>query len=157
MGQQKRERKLTGSNTLPAVHRTKGRSKSRGASRLQICPAPPEAGSRGEGKGAGSAPRTAFPTTLQTGLQFLTKDFLRFWTVDIHWEGRGYTQGTGGDWGWGHGGERAHCTRGEGAPQAPGCLSCLGRGRHKTQAQPSPRFVEPRAAQGTLHIEQTGA
>ena len=26
------------------------------------------------------------------------------------------------------------------APQAPGCLNCSGRGRHKTQAQPSPRF-----------------
>ena len=25
----------------------------------------------------------ALPTNLQTGLQFLTKDFLRFWMVDI--------------------------------------------------------------------------
>ena len=32
---------------------------------------------------------TAPPTKLQTGLQFLTKDFLRFWMADIHWEGRG--------------------------------------------------------------------
>ena len=37
---------------------------------------PLEAGGRGEGKGAGSAPRTASPTTLQTGFQLLTKDFL---------------------------------------------------------------------------------
>ena len=42
----------------------------------------------GEGKGANSAPRTTSPTSLQTGLQFLTKDFLRFWMVDIYWEGR---------------------------------------------------------------------
>ena len=45
--------------------------------------------------GVGSAPRTAAPTTLQTGLQFLTKDFLRSWMVDIHQEGRGETQGAG--------------------------------------------------------------
>ena len=83
------ERKLTGPNTLPAVRRTKGPSKSRGASRLWTGPAPPEAGGRGEGKGAGSAPRTASPTALQTGLQFLTKDLLRFWMVDIGLEGRG--------------------------------------------------------------------
>ena len=31
-------------------------------------------------KGANSAPERA-------GFQFLTKDFLRFWMVDIHWEG----------------------------------------------------------------------
>ena len=80
----KREReKINRPNTLPAVHRTKGWSKPRGASQLWTGPAPPEAGGRGEGKGAGSAPRTASPTTLQTGLQFLTKDFLRFWMVDI--------------------------------------------------------------------------
>ena len=28
----------------------------------------------------------AFPTKLQTGFQFLTKDFLRFWMVDVCWE-----------------------------------------------------------------------
>ena len=48
-----------------------------------------------EGKGAGSAPRTAAPTTLQTGLQFLVKDLLRFWMVDICREGPGETQGAG--------------------------------------------------------------
>ena len=93
MGQQKRERKLTGQNTLLTIHRTKGPSKSRGARQLQTSPAPPEAGGRGEGKGAGSAPRTAAPTALQTGLQFLIKDLLRFWMVDIPREGRGKTQG----------------------------------------------------------------
>ena len=66
----------------------------RRARRLRNGPAPPETGGRRERKGAGSAPRTASPTTLQAGLQFLTKDFLRFWMVDdIGWEGRGETQG----------------------------------------------------------------
>ena len=51
-------------------------------------PALPEAGGRREGKGANSAPKMASPTTLRTGLQFLTKD-LRFWMVNIGWEGRG--------------------------------------------------------------------
>ena len=41
----------------------------------------------GEGKGANSAPETASPPTLQTGLQFLSKDFLRFWVVDIRQPG----------------------------------------------------------------------
>ena len=54
-----------------------------------------EAGGRGKGKGAGSAPRTASPTALQTDLQFLIKDLLRFWMVDIRREGRGETQGAG--------------------------------------------------------------
>ena len=87
--QQKRERKLSGPNTLPAVHRIKGLSKSRGASRRRTGPAPPEAGGRGEGKGANSAPETGPPTKLQTSFQFLTKDFLRFWMIDIRREGRG--------------------------------------------------------------------
>ena len=81
---------------------TAGRSQNKGteqvqrrARRLRTDPAPPEAGGRGEGKGGGSAPRTAAPTALQTGLQFLIKDLLRFWMVDIRQEGRGKTQGAG--------------------------------------------------------------
>ena len=85
----KRERKLSGLNTLPAVRRTKGLSKSRGANRLWTGPAPQEAGGRGEEKGANSAPKTASLPTLPTSLRFLTKDFLRFWMVDICREGRG--------------------------------------------------------------------
>ena len=42
-----------------------------------------EAGERGK-----LGPRDGTPTNLQTGLQFLTKDFLRFWMVDIRREGR---------------------------------------------------------------------
>ena len=92
----KRERKLTGPNTLPAVCRTKGPDQVQGrAHRLRTGPALPEAGGRREGKGAGSALRTAAPTALQTGLQFLTTDLLRFWMVDIHREGRSETQGAG--------------------------------------------------------------
>ena len=44
---------------------------------------PPEAEGREEWKGANSAPEMAPPTKLQTGSQFLTKDFLRFWMADI--------------------------------------------------------------------------
>ena len=81
---------------------TAGRSQNKGseqvqrrARRLQTGPALLEAGGRGEGKGAGLAPRNASPTALQTGLQFLTKDLLRFWVVDIRQEGPGETQGAG--------------------------------------------------------------
>ena len=117
---------------MPAVPRTEGLSKSRAefTRRLWTRPAPLQAGGRGGGKGAGSAPRTASPTTLQTGLQFLTKDFLRFWMVDICREwgsrlntGRRHPTGAGGNWGWDRGGEKARRTRGECAGQAPGWLS----------------------------------
>ena len=56
---------------------------------MRTGPALPKAGGRGEGKGANLASETAPPSTLQTGLQFLTKDFLRFWMVDIRQEGHG--------------------------------------------------------------------
>ena len=85
----KRERKLTGPNTLPAVRRTESEQVQRRARWLWTGPAPLEAGGRREGKGANLAPKMASPTTLQTGLQFLTKDLLRFWMVDIRREGRG--------------------------------------------------------------------
>ena len=91
------------------------------------------------------APETASPPKLQTGSQFLTEDFLRFWMVDICREGRGWRPapqnshkvhptGARGNCGWDGGGEKANRTQGE-------CLSSswlpelLGRGRHKTQAQ----------------------
>ena len=113
----------------------------RRAHQLRTGPAPPEAGGRGEGKGAGSAPRTTSLITVPTGLQFLTKDFLRFWMV-IGRECCGSAQGAGTrpdqrGRGWGCGGEKARRTQGKCARQASGCLSCLGQGRHKTQAQPS--------------------
>ena len=88
----KREREI-----INRPEHTAGRSQNKGSeqvqrrtSRLRTSQAPPEAGGRGEGKGAGLAPRTASPTALQTGLQFLSKDSLRFWMVDIRcWEDRG--------------------------------------------------------------------
>ena len=95
MGQQKREK-------INRPKHTAGRSQNKGteqvqrrARRLQTGPAPPETGGKEEGKGAGSAPRTAAPTPLQTGLQSLTKDLMRFWMVDIRREGHDETQCAG--------------------------------------------------------------
>ena len=72
---------------------TAGHSQNKGteqfqrrASQMRTSPSP--ARGRREGKGANSAPVMASLTKLQTGSQFLTKDFLRFWMVDIHQEGR---------------------------------------------------------------------
>ena len=66
----------------------KGRTERslRRASRLPAHPLQ-EAGGRGEGKGANSAPEMASPTKLQTDSQSLIKDFLRFWMIDIRREG----------------------------------------------------------------------
>ena len=47
-----------------------------------------QAGASQSEKGANSVPERASSTKLRTGFQFLTKDFLRFWTVDICREGR---------------------------------------------------------------------
>ena len=141
MGLQKRERKSTGPNTLPAVCRTKGLSKSKGASQLQTGPAPPEAGGRGEGKGANSPPKTASPTTLQTVLQFLTKDFLRFWMVDIR-QPEGSRRDTGRGLGLGTRRGEGTRTRGGCARQAPGCLSCSGGEGTKHRRNRVCAFVE---------------
>ena len=91
--------KLTGPNTLPAVHKTKGLRNSRDE------PAHPrwrkEAGERGKGQTAAKKPS---PPTRQTGPRFLSKDFLR--------PDRRRALGPQR--------EKAHRTRGEGA-QASGC------------------------------------
>ena len=135
----------------------------RRARRLQTGLAPP-AGGRGEGKGAGSAPRTASPTSLQTSLQFLIKDLLRFWMGDIRREGCRETQGARTQPAQAETeagaveGRRRTAPWEECARQAPGCLRCLGHGRHKTQVLLwNTRGLEPQAAQGPLHIEQPGA
>ena len=70
--------KLTCSNTLQAVHKTKRLRNSR-----EEPPIPAGGRRQGEGKGANSAPEKPPPPTRQTGLQFLFKDSLRFWMVDI--------------------------------------------------------------------------
>ena len=82
---------MQSANTLQAIHRTKeGLSNSREEIAGGRPAHPPlKAGGRGEGKRANSAPETASPKELQTGFQLLTKDFLRFWMVDIHREGCG--------------------------------------------------------------------
>ena len=85
MGQQKRERKLTGPNTLLPVRRTKDREELLGCG---LADPLLEAGGIEGQKGAKLVPETASPTKLQTGFQFLTKDFLKFWMLNIHWEGR---------------------------------------------------------------------
>ena len=76
-------------NTLPAIRRTKEGLSNSGEELAGCRPAhpPPEAGGRGEGKGANSAPETASTTKLQTGFQSLTKAFLRYWMDDICREG----------------------------------------------------------------------
>ena len=71
---------------------TAGDSQNKGTEKLQrrAGPSPLEEGGSGEGKGANSAPEKPPPPTRQTGLRFLSKDFLRFWMVDVRrWEGRG--------------------------------------------------------------------
>ena len=70
---------------------TAGGLQNKGTEKLQrrAGPSPLEVGGRGEGKGANSAPEKPPPPTLQTGPRFLSKEFLRFWMVNIrHREGR---------------------------------------------------------------------
>ena len=104
-------------------------------------------------KWANSAPEMASPTKLQTGFQFLTKDFLRFWMVDIRREGRSkksapqkrqkaHHSGAREETEAGMGREKARCTWGECAPQAPGCLSCSGREGTKRRPNRVCVFVE---------------
>ena len=90
MWDSKEREKINQPEHTAAVRRTKGLSKSREelASSGLAHPAPEAGGGVGEGKVANLAPEMAPPTKLQTGLQFPAKDFLRFWMVDIRWEGR---------------------------------------------------------------------
>ena len=81
----KEREKINWWNTLLAVRRTKGPSKSRGARRLRTGPAPPEAGGGGRGKGH-TRPQRRHPLP---HCKQASKDFLKFWMVDIRWEGRG--------------------------------------------------------------------
>ena len=58
---------------------TAGGSQNKGTEKLQrrAGPSPLEVGGRGMGKGANSVPEKPPPPTLQTGLRFLSKEFLR--------------------------------------------------------------------------------
>ena len=109
----KRERKLTGPNTLPAVHRTKGLSKSR--DELACCGRPSPAGDwRQEGGERGrlgpkdcSPYRTANrpPVSNQRLPEILDGRHPPGGSrLDT---GRRHPTGAGGDWGWGRGGEKA--------------------------------------------------
>ena len=129
-------------------------------------------------KGANSAPERASPTKLRTGFQFLTKDFLRFWTVDIYQEGRSQrsapekthmahlrqcTQET--KW-LGRGGDKMHHTKGECAHQASGHLSCSDLGRAQNAGptksaplwstqEPEPEQLRPgKCMQPSAHFRQ---
>ena len=64
---------------------------------------------------ANSTPEASSSTKLQTGFQFLTKDFLRFWVVDIRREGRSQRSAPQKRHKVprnrrGQGGEKSHCT-----------------------------------------------
>ena len=108
-----------------------------------------EVGASQSQKRANSAPEMASPSKLHTGFQFLTKDFLRFWMVDICREGqsqrsapRRVTRHTAR-------GAPRNRLDGEGrsrtAPEESALVKLLVAellrpGRHKTQAQPSLRL-----------------
>ena len=77
---------------MPAIRRTKGLSNSieeladGGPAHPHYTRQRQEAGGGERGK---LDPRDSTPYQTAKGLQFLTKDFLRFWMVDIRrWEGR---------------------------------------------------------------------
>ena len=138
----KRERKLTGPNTLPAIRRTKGPSKSRGASRLQTGPARPRRRQGAGGRGKGQARpqdripyRTASrpPVSNQRPPEILDGRHPPGGSRgDI---GRTHPTSAGGDWGWGRGGQRAH------APD--GCRRKLRLGPRRGEGTPHPGRVHP--------------
>ena len=140
----------------------------RRASLLRTGPALP-AGGRGKGKGANSAPRTASPhhtanrpPVSNQRLPEILDDRRSLGGSRLNIRCT-HPTGTGGNWGWGRGGEKAPHTWGERGHQAPGCLICSGRGRHINAGATESallwrtRKLEPHATQGVLHIEQPGA
>ena len=139
-------------NTLPARSQNKGRTEQfqRRASWLRTGPFPAGGRRQGGGERGKLGPRDGIPTKLQTGFQSLTKDFLRFWMVDIRQEGRGSSEQTQDapdrrltacaetEAGTAEGRRRA--APGRARPSSSWRPELLGRGRHRTQAQPSPRL-----------------
>ena len=115
---------------MPPLAEQRDRANPEKSSQATDQPSPAGDWRHGGGERGRLGPKDHSPYPLQTGLQSLFKDLLRFWMVDIRREGRGETQGAGRhpagageDWGWGRGGQKARRTRGECACQAPGCLS----------------------------------
>ena len=74
----------------PTRLQNKGRTEQfqRKASWLWTGPSPARGRRKGGGERDKLGPRDGIPYQTANRLQFLTKDFLRFWMVDIHWEGR---------------------------------------------------------------------
>ena len=161
-------------DALPACSQNKGLSEyQRRASRLRTDPSPTGGKRQGEGKVATSAPERASPTKLQTGFKSLTKDFLRFWMVDIHQKGcsqRSAPQNR----------QKAHptCTwklrlgtrRGRATPHPERVCSssswlpellrpgkAQNSGPNKSAHLWSTRELEPQATHGPLPIEKPGA
>ena len=137
----------------------------RRARKLRANPALLETGGREVGKGAGSAPkdnspyRTANRPPVSNQRPPETLDGRHPPGGSRRDTGRRHPTSTGRDWGRGHGGQKAHCTWGERARQAPGCLSRSAQKAHAAFCSAllwNTQGLEPRAAQGTLHIEQPG-
>ena len=112
-------------------------------------------------------PREATSTKLQTG-SIADQEFLGFWTVDIHWEGRSQRSAPQKRHtahlrrcdpctprkpsGWNGGGNKTHCPPGgDCTHQAPGHLSCsdLGRAQNAgpTKSAPLGSTQEPESEQ----------
>ena len=150
MGQQKGKRKLTGPNPLPAVHRTKGLSKSRGASRLR--PAQPPGGRRqgvGErGKlspGGGTPYRAASRPPVSNQRPPEIPDGRHPPGGSQRDPGRTHLTRACGDWGWGRGGRKARAP-GESEPPSSWLMSRSGGEGTKRRRSRVPAFVEhPRA------------
>ena len=106
-------------------------------------------------RGANSAPERASPTKLRTGFQFLTKDFLRFWTVDTRQDGRSQRsapQKRRRAWkrsGWNRGGDESAAPEESALTKHLVSKATRTRGPHRTQAPPSLRLcAEPEHPNG---------
>ena len=71
------------------THSLHARERDRERERERQPAHPPRRQEAGGGERGKRGPRAGTPTKLQTGSQFLTKDFRRFWMFDIRQEGRG--------------------------------------------------------------------
>ena len=162
MGQQKTEKINRPEHTASRSQNKGSEQVQRRARRVWTRPAPPEAGGRGEGNGAGSGPKDRIP--YRTANRPPVSNQRPPEILDgRHPPGgsqrdTGRTHQTGGDWGWGCGGEKVHARdwrgwklrlgprRGEGARQAPGCLSRSDGEGTKRRCRRVRAFVEhPRA------------
>ena len=102
---------------------------------MQAGPSPTRGRKQEGGERGKLGPRDGIPYQTANSFQSLTKDFQRFWIVDICWEGRSqksapqkrhkaHLTSVPKKWGWDRRGNKACFTRVECARQAHGCLSC---------------------------------